>query len=169
MTRRGWIMTTCCAVLAVGASTLQRPAPTLIWNASASVPIGLYAVRPVGNLSPGELVLVRPPEAIASFLQERGYVPMGVPILKHVAALPGQSVCRTGRRITVDANAVGRALDRDPRGRNLPVWQGCRVVASGEVFLMNRHTKGSFDGRYFGLLPASTIVGRVTPLQTERN
>jgi len=169
MTRRGWIMTTCCAVLAVGASTLQRPAPKLIWNSSASVPIGLYAVRPVGNLSPGELVLVRPPEAIASFLHERGYVATGVPILKHVAALPGQSVCRTGRTITVDENAVGRALDRDRRGRNLPVWEGCRIVATGEVFLMNPHSEGSFDGRYFGPLPASTIVGRVTPLWIERN
>ena len=169
MPRLGWMITTCIAALAVGASMLPQPSPQLIWNASASVPIGLYAVRPVGNLYLGELVLVRPPEVIASFLQERGYLAMGVPILKHVLALPGQSVCRSGRTITVDEMAVGDALDRDRRGRNLPVWQGCRIVADREVFLMNRQSEGSFDGRYFGLLPASTIVGRVTPLWTERN
>ncbi len=166
MTRLGWIIF---AALIVGSLMLLRPAPQLIWNASASVPIGLYAVLPVGKLYPGELVLVRPPEVIASFLQERGYLPVGVPILKHVLAVPGQSVCRTGRTITVDEMAVGDALDRDRRGRNLPVWQGCRIVADREVFLMNRQSEGSFDGRYFGLLPASTIVGRVTPLWIERN
>ena len=166
MTRLGWIIF---AALVVGALMLLRPAPQLIWNASASVPIGLYAVRPVGHLYPGELVLVRPPEVISSFLQERGYLAMGVPILKHVLALPGQSVCRTGRTITVDEMAVGDALDRDRRGRNLPVWQGCRIVGDREVFLMNWQSKSSFDGRYFGLLPASTIVGRVTPLWMERN
>jgi conjugative transfer signal peptidase TraF len=169
MTRLGWIMTTCLAALVVSASMVLQPAPKLIWNASASVPIGLYSVLPIGELYLGELVLVRPPEVIASFLQERGYLAMGVPILKHVLALPGQSVCRSGRTITVDEMAVGDALDRDRRGRNLPVWQGCRIVADREVFLMNRQSEGSFDGRYFGLLPASTIVGRVTPLWTERN
>ncbi len=166
MTRLGWIIF---AALVVGASMLLRPAPQLIWNASASVPIGLYAVRPVGDLYPGELVLVRPPDVIASFLQQRGYLAMGVPILKHVLALTGQSVCRTGRTITVDEMVVGNALDRDRSERNLPVWQGCRIVADGEVFLMNRQSEGSFDGRYFGLLPASTIVGRVTPLWIEGN
>ncbi|HMF61667.1 MAG TPA: S26 family signal peptidase, partial [Vicinamibacterales bacterium] len=124
MTRLGRMVTTCIAALAVGASMLPQPSPQLIWNASASVPIGLYAVRPVGNLYAGELVLVRPPGNITSFLQERGYLAAGVPILKHVLALPGQSVCRTGRTITIDEMAVGDALDRDRRGRNLPVWQG---------------------------------------------
>ena len=166
MTRLGWIIF---AALAVGASMLLRPAPQLIWNASASVPIGLYAVHTIGILQRGELVLVRPPQDIASFLQERGYLAMGLPILKHILALPGQSVCRTGRTITVDETALGNALDRDSRGRSLPLWQGCRIVGAGEVFLMNRQSECSFDGRYFGLLPASTIVGRLTPLWIKRN
>jgi conjugative transfer signal peptidase TraF len=169
MTRLRWMTSTCIAVFAVGASMLLRPAPQLIWNASASVPIGLYAMRPVGNLYAGELVLVRPPEIIASFLQERGYLAMGVPLLKHVVALPGQSVCRSGRTISVDEITVGDALDRDRRGRSLPVWQGCRIVRDGEAFLMNGRSASSFDGRYFGLLPASTIVGRLTPLWIERD
>jgi type IV secretory pathway protease TraF len=44
MTRSGRIAATCIAALAVGLSALFRPPPRLIWNASASVPIGLYAV-----------------------------------------------------------------------------------------------------------------------------
>ena len=52
-------------------------------------------------------------------------------------------------------------------GRPLPVWQGCRVVAGGEVFLMNRQSEDSLDGRYFGPLPTTTIVGRADPLWTD--
>ena len=108
-----------------------HPAPKLIWNASASVPIGLYRVRPAGDLHVTELVVVQPPEPLANFLAERGYLPKSVPLLKRVLALPGQTVCRTGRTITVDGTAMGEALERDRRGRPLPVWQGCRVIAGG--------------------------------------
>jgi conjugative transfer signal peptidase TraF len=141
---------------------------TLIWNASASVPIGLYAVRPAGTLQGGELVVVTPPEPLAGFLAARGYLPMGVPLLKHVLALPGQVVCRSDRTVSVDGAAMGAALARDRRSRILPVWQGCRLLAAGEVFLMNRLSADSFDGRYFGPLPATSIAGRADPLWTEQ-
>jgi type IV secretory pathway protease TraF len=55
MTRLGWMVTTRIAALAVGVSMQLQPSPQLIWNASASVPIGLYAVRPVGKLYADEL------------------------------------------------------------------------------------------------------------------
>jgi len=160
------MVTTCCAVLLVGASALSTPDPKVIWNASASVPIGLYLVEPAGALHIGELVVVRPPETIASFLAERGYLAKGVPLLKRVLALPGQAVCRTGRTITVDGATLGEALDRDQLGRVLPTWNGCRIVADNEVFLMNWQSTNSFDGRYFGPLSVSTIVGIAVPLWT---
>jgi conjugative transfer signal peptidase TraF len=166
MTRFGWVMTTHAAALGIGLAALLHPAPRLIWNASASVPIGLYAVRPAGWLHVNELLVVMPPEPLAAFLDTRRYLPKGVPLLKHVLALPGQSVCRSGRTITVDGVAMGEALDRDHLGRPLPVWQGCRVIAAGDVFLMNRRAD-SLDGRYFGPLPATTIVGQADPIWTK--
>ena len=169
MTRIGWVVTTGFAALMAATSILFRPAPKLVWNASASVPVGLYAILPIDVIHSGELVLVLPPEAVARYLDQRGYLPRGVPILKHVLALPGQSVCRIERTITVDGTAVGDALDRDRQGRDLPAWQGCRIVAHGEMFLMNWRSDASFDGRYFGPLPASTIVGRATPLWIKKD
>ena len=166
MTRCGTIVMASIAVLGIGSPALLHPAPRLIWNASASVPIGLYAVHPAGTLQVGELVIVSPPEPLADFLDERRYLPKGVPLLKRILALPGQVVCRTGRAITVDGDAMGEALDRDHLGRPLPVWQGCHRVADGEVFLMNRQPADSLDGRYFGALPAAAIVGRAEPLWT---
>jgi conjugative transfer signal peptidase TraF len=159
--------------LGVGATALPhddyRP-PWLIWNASASVPIGLYAVAKITGVHGGDLVVVRPPEPLVRFLADGGYLPRGVPLLKHVAALAGQTVCRIGRSVAVDAIEIGDARERDGRGRSLPVWEGCRVIGQHEVFLMNPRSADSLDGRYFGPLPAASIVGRAIPLwvhQTE--
>jgi len=145
-------------------SSVAHPMPRLLWNASASVPTGLYAMHPAGRLTAGELLVVRPPAALAQFMAARRYLALGVPLIKHVAALPGQIVCRSGFTITVNGIAEAQALDRDTRGRKLPVWQGCRTVQLGEVFLMNAAVADSFDGRYFGPVPDSTIIGSATPL-----
>jgi type IV secretory pathway protease TraF len=97
----------------------------------------------------------------------RGYIGRGVPLLKHIAALPGQEVCRTGSAVAVDAVPFGDALDRDTHGRPLPVWQGCRRIADGDIFLMNPSVPDSLDGRYFGPLPARDLIGKATPLYTD--
>jgi type IV secretory pathway protease TraF len=41
------------------------------------------------------------------------------------------------------------------------------VIAGGEVFLMNWQSLDSLDGRYFGTLPMSAIVGKAEPLWTD--
>jgi conjugative transfer signal peptidase TraF len=167
MTRFGWTIATYVAALGATASAFLHPLPRLIWNASASVPIGLYAVHATGKLDVTELVVVRPPEDLARYLAERRYLPEGVPMLKRVLALPGQTVCRSDRTITVDGIAMGDALERDTRGRPLPVWQGCQRIPENRVFLMNWQSADSFDGRYFGLLSRATILGRADPVWTQ--
>jgi conjugative transfer signal peptidase TraF len=163
------------AVMALGVGAIALPQldnrpPWLVWNASASVPIGLYAVDAIIDVQTGDLVVVRPPEPLARFLADGGYLPRGVPLLKHVAAVAGQTVCRIGRSVTVGAIEMGEARERDGQGRALPVWEGYRVIGQDEVFLMNPRSADSLDGRYFGPLPAASIVGRAIPLwvnQTE--
>ena len=153
-------------VVALVMSTKREATPAYIWNASKSVPIGLYQVQPVGRLVVTELVAVRPPEPLATFLDLNGNLPIGLPMLKRVLALPGQTVCRKGLTISVDAIEMGEALSRDRRGRPLPVWQGCRVVGADEVFLMNWQSEDSLDGRYFGLVPQSSVIGKALPMWT---
>lgn len=167
MTRFGYVMVTCFAMLAAGALAFIHPAPRLIWNATASTPVGLYLLHPVGELRTLELVVVRLPEPIASVMADGGFLPKGVPLLKHVTALPGQTVCRSGDDITVDTVDVGAARDRDHLGRPLPRWSGCHTLEPGEVFLMNPTVPDSLDGRYFGALPISSIVARAVPLWTD--
>lgn len=138
--------------------------PVLLWNASASVPIGLYAVHPARRLHIGEIVIARPPGPLARYLAARHSLPEGVPLVKPIAALAGQVVCRVGRAVSVDGVTLAMAQAHDNRGRPLPVWRGCRRLHPGQVFLMNPRVPDSLDGRYFGPLPSTTIVGRATPL-----
>jgi conjugative transfer signal peptidase TraF len=143
--------------------------PAFIWNASPSVPIGLYRLTPTGSVEPPDLVVVEPPEPLAGFLAERRYLPRGVPLLKRVLAVAGDTVCRHGRTIVAFDHAYGEAREGDSQGRPLPVWQGCRTLAAGEVFLMNWDAADSLDGRYFGPLPISSVVARALPLWTDEN
>ena len=169
MTRFGYVMVTYFASASIVALSFVTVTPRLLWNASASVPVGLYALRPAGELDVGDLVAVTPPAPLARFLAERHYLPLDTPLMKRVAALPGQEVCRIRRTITIDGIELGDALDRDRHGRDLPAWQGCRRVEDGAVFLMNWSVRDSLDGRYFGMLPAATIIGRATPIYTDED
>ena len=154
-------------VIGVAVLTLTmgaKPMPRFVWNASESVPIGLYSVEPIGLLAVTNLVVAAPPQPLTAFLAERGYLASGVPLIKRILALPGQSVCRNERTISVDGIEMGTELAHDWRGRTLPVWQGCRAISQGEIFLMNWDEPAALDGRYFGPIPFSAIIGRAKPL-----
>ncbi len=169
MSRRRILAATLLAVVAIAAPFAVEMPMKLVWNATASAPIGFYAIEPVDQLTVPELVAVMPPEPLAAFMVQRGYVGDGVPLLKRVAGLPGQRVCRIGRAVTVDGVAMGEALERDRLGRDLPDWQGCRVIRDGELFLMNWDVRDSLDGRYFGPIATSSVIGRALPLWTEED
>jgi conjugative transfer signal peptidase TraF len=165
-TRIAALALTSAAVTLVAVTVGPKTAPRFVWNASESVPTGLYGVQPARRLLVTDLVVAFPPEPLATFLAEGGYLPRGVPLIKRILALPQQIVCQKDLLITVDAIEMGAARERDRRGRLLPVWQGCRAVRHGEVFLMNWDEPASLDSRYFGPIPLTAIVGRAAPLWT---
>ncbi|OCJ70570.1 S26 family signal peptidase [Agrobacterium tumefaciens] len=169
MSRFGYVMVTYVMTMGVAIAAFVDFPKKLIWNASASTPIGLYSIAPARHLEVADLVAVRAPEPLAAFMVERGYIGRGVPLMKRVAGLPGQQVCRRDHAIAIDGMPMGDALDRDHLGRPLPVWQGCRRIGEDELFLMNWSVPDSLDGRYFGPLPTSTVIGRATPLWTDED
>ena len=161
------------AIMLVGLALLLASAavsarPLLVWNATASAPIGFYRVRPVGNrpLRIGELALIRPDAASARLYAERGYLPLGVPLLKRVVAVAGQNVCERDRVLSIDGRHVADALPTDGRGRPLVAWSGCRLLRDGELFVLMVDVPASLDGRYFGPTPIRSVMGRATPLWT---
>lgn len=158
-------------LLAVLASTLLIAEPALhdnraalIWNASASLPIGLYRLALAPPIEVGDIVVVQPPDPIAGFLAARGYLPRGVPLMKRVQAVAGAVVCRVDLTIIVDGHVVGTALQQDSHNRPLPIWHGCKTLVDDDIFLMNATVADSFDGRYFGPLSATTVTARALPI-----
>ena len=81
------------------------------------------------RLHVSELVVVPPPEPLASFLAERRYLPRGVPLLKRVLAFPVRPSAAPAARSPSTASPWARRSTATSRGRALPVWQGCRVIA----------------------------------------
>jgi type IV secretory pathway protease TraF len=52
------------AVAAIGTTMDAGMTPRFVWNASASVPIGLYSVHPAHHLTVTALVVAYPPEPL---------------------------------------------------------------------------------------------------------
>lgn len=148
-----------CACLALAAA----PRPRLMWNATASVPIGLYGLSEPSRVAVGDLVVVRPGPGLAAVLAERGWLPRGVPLVKPVAAVAGQTACRSGLDVTIDDRRVAHARMADGQGRPLPRWSGCRRLEAGEVLVL-ASAPGSVDGRYFGATGRGDILARAHPL-----
>ena len=148
-------------VLIAGSAIENLPAK-LVWNASVSVPVGLYSVS---HTPPerGDLVLVTLPEHARQMADRRGYLPSRTPALKRVIALSKDTVCRFGRVVFVNGKPAAKAKLNDARGLKMPHWRGCIELGSVEVFLLGDHP-GSFDGRYFGVTDLAGIHGVARPL-----
>lgn len=151
-----------CAGLAVAlAGTLiAPPRQRFVWNASASAPVGLYAVGDAAPLARGDMVIARVPDEYRMLAARRHYLPANVPLVKRVAAAPGDEACAVGARVMVNGRLAAKRLDRDGAGRLMPWWSGCRALGPGEYFLLMADSAASFDGRYFGVSEAGDIVGK---------
>jgi conjugative transfer signal peptidase TraF len=145
-------------VAALITSVLREPRPLLVWNASASAPVGLYAVTRADRVRAGDMVIAWAPEPARSLAAERRYLPSNVPLVKRIAAGAGDRVCAIGEAIAVNGRHVAARRSIDGRGRTLPWWTGCRDLAKGEYFML-MNDPGSFDGRYFGVTRAEDLVG----------
>ena len=148
----------------VGLAVLGRPTPLVVYNASASAPLGLYRVTATARIRRSDLVLVRTPPQVRRLAADRGYLPLGVPLIKRVVALGGERVCVKNRIVTVANRPLATQLTADRLGRPLPLWAGCRPLQADEVFLIMVDAPASFDSRYFGPVSRRAILGRLTPL-----
>lgn len=148
---------------AVVATIALPPRPLLVWNATASAPIGLYRVGGT-DLATGDMVIARPPADARDFAARRHYLPANVPLVKRVAAEHGDTICALGAKIFVNGHRIAERLVRDGAGRPMPWWTGCVTLRRGALLLLMSDSLASFDGRYFGPTGRGDIVGKATPL-----
>ncbi|WP_162249653.1 S26 family signal peptidase [Altererythrobacter sp. Root672] len=142
-----------------------RPDPWLVWNASASSPMGLYRITAARGLRRGDMALAWPPLAARALGAERHYLPRNVPLVKHVAAAAGDTVCARGDTVRVNGRPVATRQRTDPAGRPMPrSWHGCERLRRGDLLLVSPGEPLAFDGRYFGITRDDAVLGRATRL-----
>ncbi|MEZ5874801.1 MAG: S26 family signal peptidase [Hyphomicrobiales bacterium] len=165
--RRKWrstILTTAAGVLAIGLATFTVMSPKLLYNGSASAPIGFYTVDAAATIQAGDMVVLTPPPGMRDLIVERGYLPSDVPLVKRIVATKGDHVCAQYGVVAINDRIVLRAKNSDSRGRPMPVWNGCRVLDQGEVFVAMSDIEDSLDSRYFGPIDDDLIIGKVSPV-----
>jgi conjugative transfer signal peptidase TraF len=155
------------AVIVAMFITSDIRAPILIYNASGSAPLGFYYLE---NRLPerGETAVVQPPPLIELMIVAREILPPSVPLLKQIAAVGGDEVCRSKEPIStiaINGQVLAEVFDKDGEGRPLPSWEGCIRLVDGEFFLLQPHPY-SFDSRYFGPVMRCDILGVARPLWT---
>lgn len=149
----------------LGVVSALKPCPRLVWNASGSVPVGLYLVVTSSSLRHGDLVLIRLLQDARNLAADRNYLPSDTPAIKQVAALEGDCICAFGGSVYVNGMRRAGVLLHDSQGRPLMPWRGCLKLARGRIFLLN-DAPASFDGRYFGPSLSADVIGILMPLWT---
>lgn len=129
----------------------------LMWNRTASAPIGLYWVKD-GPITYDRWAVLSPKSDASEWAQLKGFVGKEWPLLKAIAGLPGDKICRENETILINDQVRARALKQDNLHRDLPVWSGCRTLSVDEIFLLNTNPK-SLDGRYFGVTKIEDVDG----------
>lgn len=141
-------------------------------NASPSLPVGLYITS---SKPEADLAEFCPAEPFASLAISRGYRERGAcrdgatPLLKPVVARAGDVVDVSEQGIAVNGHLLPNTAARpaDTHGRPLPRWPlGRYIVAPDMVWVASSYEARSFDSRYFGPIPTSSIRDRVQPLLT---
>jgi len=155
----------CCGLLiaALAATTVRPPQPRLVWNASASAPIGLWSVAPGAPFDRGDMVAARLAEPWRGLAARRHYLPANVPLIKRVAAGAGDNICAGQHGIFVNGSLVAIPLETDGAAREMPRWRGCTRLGDDAVLLL-MESPTSFDGRYFGPTARRDIIGKADPL-----
>lgn len=147
------------AALAItGAAIASSATPIALWNTTPSEPEGLY-LRSTASPAIGAIIAFRlpaPGQPYASLalphLRSR-------PLLKAVAAGPGDLVCAGESGLAVNGHRLAPIATHDHLGRGLPRWLGCRRLGTDELFVFSARVPNSFDSRYFGPVSQADVLG----------
>lgn len=131
-------------------------ASRLTRNYTASLPLGVYWLRPGSPVSKGKVVDLSIPLRARPLIVGR-YLPSGFRLLKRVVALEGDVVCLTGKQYRVNGVAISPIATVDSLGRPLPVFPFCGPVPAGMAFVATP-VPSSLDSRYFGPVPVRALT-----------
>jgi conjugative transfer signal peptidase TraF len=142
-------------------------------NFTPSEPLGLWRILPLDR-DPvvGDMVFVcLPRSALVDEARARGYLRRGLcasgyaPLIKTIVAVAGQQV-EIGQTVRIDGEEIPHSVlaGQDGMGRPLMAARS-EWIQSAHVFLHSPFP-GSWDSRYFGSMPTSSILGLAREMLT---
>lgn len=141
-------------------------------NVTPSLPLGIWRTAAIDNAEFVEFCL--PDGPAKEVAVARGYLPNGLcsgggaPLLKPVAARSGDLVEVTAQGVAVNGHLVATPIATvDSAGRAMPaVARGMHKVAPHELWVLSSYHPGSFDSRYYGAIPRSSVLAGMVPVLT---
>ena len=136
-------------------------------NVTPSLPKGIYKLKEEAP-AVGDVVSICLEGEAAELARERGYLRHGScksglrPLLKYLAALPGDAVEQSmesilcGRNDSLVCRWPVSVKAKDRQGREMRPAILPQIVPDGMALILTPH-EGSFDSRYFGLVPLASL------------
>lgn len=154
-----------------------------VFNTTDCLPLGIYKEQPAPtHLRVGEIVEFCPDlsNSVVSFAAGRNWLKKSygdnacsvggyAPLMKKVAALPGDIVTVTKYGVAINGVSVPHALmlQRTLGGAGIPnIGYGSYTVPAGQFFALADNDPRAFDSRYFGAVKVSEVTHIATPVLT---
>lgn len=155
------------AVLAwIATTAIMLPYKKFVWNATPSMPKGLYYLSYSNTIKPGDIVYFPIPDRVKKLVvDERKWLKANCSLMKPVVAVEGDFVCVNGTSLQV-RGIIGPVSSVDSLGRPLPAISWCGPLQKGQLFVGDISNPHSFDSRYFGPIEIQDIKGVATPVWT---
>lgn len=173
MKRRGVIMLLSRSMVAIAGLITAAVVGGYRLNLTPSEPLGLWRIEKLNRpVEAGDLVFIcSPPTAPFEEARLRGYLRRGLcaggfaPLIKTVAALPGQHVKITDH-VVIDGRALAASVVRKTDGEGRPVTQYLGGIVPPRHLYLHSSFASSYDSRYFGPVPDSGLLGLARPILT---
>jgi type IV secretory pathway protease TraF len=139
--------------------------PPIVINETISMAKGAYVRTGYAqSVKRGDIIAMPMNKPAQDYLGDKLGYPKDTMLIKRVAGLSGDVMCRHGTLVIIKAQTV-QAARRDGGGNLLPSWSGCHVLLPNEVFLLGDHAS-SFDSRYFGPVTKAEMSGTYQAVMT---
>jgi conjugative transfer signal peptidase TraF len=166
------LVCTFCFAFLVIFSTFHKlnPSYALRYNRTNSLPVGLYLQTPfkAAKIQRGVMVGFFLDNNLNTMLRGRPWFPpIGVPLMKEVFGLPGDTILFKKNEIFINGNLFGLRERYDRNNEELPwIYEGPVILKQTQYFV-GSHKVRSFDSRYFGPIDKDQMIGIFHPVFTK--
>ncbi|MFA6409267.1 MAG: signal peptidase I [Gammaproteobacteria bacterium] len=148
------------ALLVATIILVKRAGYAVTYQATSSMPRGLYLLAPVKSIARGDIVLFYPPITIRDFLKQQHWLPRSGLIMKYALGVPGDYVCRRQNELWINRKKVAHIYHKTSSDLSLPQQKFCGKLGKTQYFLISIFVPNSFDSRYFGAVERGYILGK---------